>query len=134
MENNFNKIMIIDDNHIDLYITSILMKKKCFASEILQYTAAKEALAYLKSNINTIDENPQIILLDIYMPEMSGFEFMVAFNALPENLKERIKVYIVSSSIDQSDINRAKQDKNVVSFQEKPITAEFLKKVTEDQL
>ena len=129
METEFNKVMIIDDNQIDLYVASILMKKKSFASEILQYTSAIDALSYLKNNICNIDEIPQVILVDIYMPEMSGFDFMIAFNNLPENIKKLTKVYIISSSIDQSDITRANKDANVVSFQEKPITVEFLSKI-----
>ena len=125
----FNKVMIIDDNQIDLYITSILMKKNSFASEILQYSAATDALKYLKTHANEPNAIPQVILVDIYMPEMSGFEFMEAYDQLPDETKKYSKVYIVSSSIDNRDIGRASNDRNVVSFQEKPITPEFLEAI-----
>lgn len=118
--------MIIDDNPVDLYITSMLMKKKSFAHEVLQYPAATQALQYLMTHADDPGQIPQIILVDIYMPEMSGFEFMEAYENLPPETKKHSKVYIVSSSIDSRDIGRASDDKNVIAFQEKPITREFL--------
>lgn len=122
----FEKVMIIDDNHIDLYITSRLMKKHLFAANILEYSAATEALEYLEKHTRDLSALPQVILVDIYMPEMSGFEFMEAYDKLPVEAKKQSKVYIVSSSIDYEDISRAKADRNVISFQEKPVTKDFL--------
>ncbi|KAB1155052.1 response regulator [Flavobacterium luteum] len=123
-------IMIIDDNNIDRYIGSRLIIKNNFANKLLQYDNAVNALHYLQDNQNNIDLLPNIIFLDIYMPMMSGFEFMEAFNTLPQFVKKYCKVFIISSTIDDSDISRVHVDPNIFGFLEKPITKEFLEKIT----
>lgn len=121
----FQKVMVIDDNPVDLYIAKKILEKTSFADEILAYNSAIDALQYLRNN-NGEQALPDVILVDIYMPEMSGFEFMEAYRDLPAELKRHCKVYIISSSIDSKDIRRANEDENVVAFQEKPLSKEFL--------
>ena len=121
--------MLIDDNTIDIYLTSRIITKYNFGQEIDQYTSPIKALQYLKENQNDINELPQIIFVDIYMPIMSGFEFMEEYDKLSSVLKKHCKVYIVSSSIDDNDMKRANDDSNVVAFQVKIITKEFLSSI-----
>lgn len=122
----FEKVMVIDDNPVDLYIAKKLLEKTNFASQILSYNSALEALQYLEKHGHERDLLPNVILVDIYMPEMSGFEFMDAYQHLSDALKQQCKVYVISSSIDSKDIRRANEDKNVIAFQEKPLSREFL--------
>jgi CheY-like chemotaxis protein len=122
----FKKVMIIDDNNIDLYITKRLIIKNNFGKEVLEYNDAAEALKYLQDNQDNIPILPLIIFIDIYMPEMSGFEFLEAYDKLPITLKKYCKVFIISSTIDENDIERSRLDKNLTAFQVKPITKEFL--------
>ncbi|PKQ46293.1 response regulator [Confluentibacter flavum] len=122
----FENVMIIDDNHIDLYIASRLITKNHFGKKVLQYSSAIEAFNYLQENQEHIHLLPEIIFLDIYMPVMTGFEFMEAYDTLPSSFKSKCKVFLLSSSIDERDVARAKNDKNIVSMKEKPITKEFL--------
>ncbi len=122
----FENVMIIDDNLIDLYIVSRLITKNHFGKKVLQYSSAIEALKYLHENKEAINQLPEIIFMDIYMPGMSGFEFMLEYDKLPSALKSNCKVFLLSSSIDERDVARAKNDKNIVAMKEKPITKEFL--------
>ncbi len=131
-EPKFERVMIIDDNVIDLYITKRLITKNNFGGKVLDYAAAEEALKYLQDHQETISMWPQIIFIDIYMPVMSGFEFMEAFEKLPSTLKKYCKIFIISSSIDDNDIARSKMDKNLTAFQVKPITKEFLNSIYAD--
>jgi len=125
----FGTVMIIDDNNIDLYVTSRMMTKNSFGENILEYSYAQEALQYLIDHENDFQRLPEVILVDIYMPMMSGFEFMEHYDKLNAEFKRRCKVYIVSSTIDQTDINRTKTDPNISGFQEKPVTKEFLQQI-----
>jgi len=129
LQPKFETVMIIDDNDIDLYISSRLIIKNSFGKKVLEYSDTKEALKYLEENQDNIAVLPQIIFVDIYMPEMSGFGFMEAYEKLSPALKNYCKTYIISSTIDNIDIIRARSDKNVVSFHVKPITKEFLDRI-----
>lgn len=125
----FETVMIIDDNTIDLYISSRLIIKNNFGKKVIEYSDAREALQYLQDNQDNIAALPQVIFVDIYMPLMSGFEFLEAYDKLPNSLKNYCKTFIISSTIDDNDILRARRDKNVISFQVKPINKEFLNRI-----
>lgn len=125
LQPKFERVMIIDDNSIDLYITSRMIEKKKIGKNVLKYLTAGEALKYLQENQDSISELPQVIFVDIYMPTMSGFEFLEAYDKLSPALKRYCKVFVVSSTIDKGDMARIRSDKNVVSFQVKPVTNEF---------
>lgn len=127
----FENVMIIDDNIIDLYIASRMITKNIFGNNVLAYTKAQEALDYLHDNQNNEEALPQIIFVDIYMPIMSGFEFLTSYNDLPQKVKNYCQVYVLSSTIDDYDIVRASTDVNIISFQVKPITKDFLDKISQ---
>lgn len=118
--------MVIDDNLIDLYIATRMITKNNFGKKVLQYSSAIEALKYLQENQENIFMLPKVIFVDIYMPGMSGFEFMAEYDKLPISLKKYCKAFIISSSIDTQDLAKANRDNNIVAMKEKPITKEFL--------
>lgn len=129
LQPKFETVMIIDDNAIDLYVCSRMTTKNNFGKRVLEYSVATDALHYLQDNQDNFSELPQIIFVDIYMPLMSGFEFMKEYDKLSPALKNHCKVYIISSTIDNEDIVKSHSDKNVVSFQVKPITKDFLDRI-----
>ncbi len=128
----FETVMMIDDSSIDLYITSRLIRKNNFGQEVLQFSTAREALQYLQENQKNIEKLPKVIFVDIYMPLMSGFEFMEEYDKLSATLKNYCKAYIISSSVDDKEVILARKNKNVVAFQEKPITLKFLEEISKD--
>jgi len=129
LQSKFERVMIIDDNITDLYISSRIIIKNNFGKKVLEYSSGKEALKYLQDNQENVQLLPEVILVDIYMPLMSGFEFLEEYNKLSLPLKKQCKIIIISSTIDAYDIARARRDKNVVFFQVKPITKDFLNRI-----
>lgn len=121
----FDTVMVIDDNNIDIYIASQVMKNINFAKNILTFNFAGEAFKFLSS---TYDKNllPEIIFLDLNLNGISGFDFLELFESLPEQKKNEIIIYIVSSTIAPQDLKKINQNINVKGFCEKSITKEFL--------
>jgi CheY-like chemotaxis protein len=131
LRQKFKKVIIIDDDPFDHYMYSRVIINNNFSEITVAFSLASDALTYLKEN-QKMSELPQIIFLDLYMPYLSGFEFLEAYNKLPAPVKENSKVFIVSSSISDEDITRVCNDPNVVSFHQKPINKEFLDGITAD--
>lgn len=113
------KCLLIDDNPIDLLVNEKVLST-CFANlEITKVLSGQQALSYLSS----AESLPEIILLDINMPEMNGFEFLEEYKRLFKN-NAKTKIYILSSSIDPTDISKANEEQEVKAFMKKPLKAE----------
>lgn len=124
------KIMLIDDNKIDLFIHNEFIRKLNIANTVMQYCFAKEALEFLQNNDSS--KWPELILLDIHMPIMNGFDFLEEYAELPLHLRQNCKIVIVSSSLDRGDKLKAKENVFVLELFEKPIVIakllDFLKR------
>jgi response regulator of citrate/malate metabolism len=111
--------MLIDDNKIDLFIHNEFIRKMNIANSVMQYSFAKEALEFLQSNDSS--KWPDLILLDIHMPIMNGFDFLEEYRELPLQSRQKCNVVIVSSSLDTGDKVKAKENAFVLELFEKPL-------------
>lgn len=120
-------IMLIDDNRIDLFIHAEFIKQMDIAYSISEYAFASEALSFLKQN--ELDKWPHLILLDIHMPIMNGFDFIEKYSELPLAHREKCNILIVSSSLDTGDKIKSKENPYVLGLIEKPMNTEKLKNI-----
>lgn len=126
-----NTACVIDDDEIFLYWAAKMLNEIDFSEHILVYKNGKEALDGLKDLTQKGKRLPDVIFLDINMPIMNGWDFLQDFLKMPNNNPEKVLVYIVSSSIDQQDLEQAKQFSIVHNYILKPLSTEDLIKIKE---
>lgn len=128
-ETNHKRVMVVDDAPIDRMIAQKVMTRQGFAEQVVAAESAMDALQYLKSHEEDPDSLPSLIFLDINMPEMSGFDFLDAYNNLPETIKRKCIIVMLSSSLHPEDKQRALSSPYVFKFLSKPINPEKLKEL-----
>jgi CheY-like chemotaxis protein len=115
-------IAVVDDDSVYQFTASRTLQATHLANQILQFQNGKEAIAFLKNGVTDGQRLPDIIFLDINMPITDGWAFLEEFHQLKANLGKEIKIYMVSSSIDPRDRNRARNYPEVTDYMEKPIS------------
>jgi CheY-like chemotaxis protein len=128
--------MLIDDCKIDLLINKKIIEKGQFDPNISVYNNPRFAIEFFKNfNDDLISQKadlPDIIFLDINMPELSGFDFLEEFGKLSNFDKKSINIYILSSSTNPVDYEKAKKQKYCRGFINKPLSIPHVKHVIAD--
>jgi CheY-like chemotaxis protein len=128
----YKLVMIIDDSKIDRLLVELNIKRYGFAEEIISKESAKSALQYLMSSANCPEKLPELIFLDIRMPEIDGFGFLFEYEKLPDSIKKNCIIMMLSSSLDPEDLDRAEKNRFVKRFVNKPINGQKLQDILED--
>jgi CheY-like chemotaxis protein len=122
-------VALVDDDYIFQLTASRLLKAADANANILQFSNGEEALRYLNEHAHEGNKLPDLLLLDINMPHVDGWMFLNDYVHLKDKLSKKIKIYMVSSSIDPVDMNRAKRNPLVEDYLVKPISREHFKRL-----
>ena len=127
-----HNFLLIDDSEIDSIITSKILQIAGLPKPHIRVRNAFTALDFLKTEYDKLvslatPDSSLIILLDIHMPEINGFDFLDRFEEMPDIVKDNSKIFLLTSSIDPTDIERANNNAYVVRVLNKPLnTSELL--------
>ena len=121
------QFILIDDVASNNLIARMNIRNVFPGSGVTEFTSAGEGYDYLLQQYSEPGTDEKVILLmDIHMPVMDGWDFLAKFDQLNESIKSKVRVYLLSASINRDDEDRAKADKNVAGSLSKPITKEVL--------
>jgi CheY-like chemotaxis protein len=126
------KALVIDDDPIFQYIAEKIFKKTNLFIETGCFLDAESALEFLQKNKANPEILPDIILLDLYMPSFSGWEFLNQYDKISSTFIKNIPIYILTSSVDPKEIARSKSHPSVKKFTSKPMTFEFIRDLYND--
>ena len=128
MMNQEFSYIVIDDSELDCFVIQKVIEHTDNSLGIKTYQNAQQALEAIGSHGEN-NTQPAIILLDLQMPDMNGFEFVEAFEKFPPEVKNKYRIVIlsiISSERDHIDLRRKFASDKVDSVIEKPLTTEKL--------
>ncbi|AXG74811.1 response regulator [Flavobacterium arcticum] len=119
-------IMLVDDNKTDNFFHERVIRKANAAETVIVKESAEEALDYLKNKANNSADHPDLILLDINMPGMNGWEFIEEYEKLDEHLQSKMVVVMLTTSENPDDYALSKKHDVLADFKTKPLTVKML--------
>jgi len=128
-----NCILLVDDNEADNYYNQYIIQECGICNHIQVVINGVHALDYLRKagEDSKSFPKPDLIILDINMPCMNGFEFLEQYKNLNENLKSNVLIVMLTTSFNPEDHERAMTFDEVKEYLNKPISGELLQEITE---
>jgi CheY-like chemotaxis protein len=121
------KLFIVDDDEIMVYLSDNLIRQQGFCDHSENFQSGRAALDSIRELLKNGGELPELMLVDINMPVMNGWDFMDELLTLPGG--DKIPVFIFTSSIDPADKDRSFSYRSVRGHIQKPLTVVKLNKI-----
>ena len=122
-------IMLVDDNKADNVYHKVIINMAGFDGDIVVFQYAEDALAYLQSEQEKLVD---LILLDINMPRMNGFEFLQEYGRLSAAQKAKAVIVMLTTSLNPDDETHARTVSDVRGFMNKPLTVESFQEIVKE--
>ena len=116
------KYLIVEDDEVFIFLHEHVMRHADPDAEIVSMKSSLMAVDYLNELIEKGDKMPDCILLDLNMPEMNGFQFLEYVKPMSNTAFADTRIYIVTSSLYESDKTKALSFSFLAGFKEKPLT------------
>lgn len=116
-----NSVLLVEDDKITNFLNERLIKKLGIVDSINIVNNGFEALEYIHSTIDSVDACPELILLDINMPVMDGFDFVNKFHQLFQEYGQKAIIVILTTSNHSDDLNKL-SNAGITDFLSKPLT------------
>jgi response regulator RpfG family c-di-GMP phosphodiesterase len=130
-----SQFILIDDDPMNNLICKLTIEMTLGQTDVKAFVNPESGLEYIQTYFSdSTNEVSALLLLDINMPIMSGWEFLEMFDNLSFEVKDRVKICILSSSIDERDKERSYANKNVLDFLVKPLTDKDIQRITSMEL
>ena len=122
---------IIDDDSIYVNLVKKIIETKKLCKNLLVFNDGKQSIEYFEALLQhlEVEQIPEIIFLDLNMPVMDGWEFLERFTKIKNKFGKVITLYVVSSSINPLDVNRAKSLSSVEDYLIKPVNINELQEI-----
>ena len=126
MKTKLKNVLLIDDDDVANFIHEVVLNNTQCAEKVVTVNSGEEGLRYIRSNIENKRQNPEIIFLDINMPKMNGWQFLEEYKGLDEQEKSKMKVIMLTSSINPTDTEKARHYEDVKGYNIKSMDEETL--------
>jgi CheY-like chemotaxis protein len=127
MKKKLRNIVLIDDNKLTNFFHKKILERIDCAEEIHAFENAESALEFISSSIGKDSQKRDLIILDLNMPGMNGWEFIEEYRNFTEDIKANVNVIMLSSSINPDDKTKASEIKEIAEFCIKPLMEESTK-------
>jgi CheY-like chemotaxis protein len=125
------KYLIVEDDEVFIFLHEHVMRHADPDAEIISMKSSLMAVDLLNELIEKGDKVPDVILLDLNMPEMNGFQFLEYCQPMAESIFKNTHIYVVTSSLYESDKTKALSFSFLKGFREKPLTKEDARKIVD---
>jgi CheY-like chemotaxis protein len=129
--NRLNLIFIVDDDPIHQQIAKIMIDRQGISNAMRTFSEAQEVLQYLRDHQQQQEALPDVILLDLNMPVMDGWDFLEEYAGFYEGLTRNINIYVLTSSIDETDRERVNAYSFVKGYLTKPLSMDIILQLAE---